>query len=600
MGLFDFLSSETEQKNEYQGTNFAQSQNYDPRAANFGAHGADNYAAGKAQQAQAIDRRTAYQADYGQANQDRQLAMQAREGQQQAAGLMMNRATGAAPSIAGMQAQQDMNRAQAAQASAAASARGPAGLALAQQGAANNTANAQAQISGQAQVNAANERLQAEQAAFGAASGMRGQDYQSQAQAAGQAQFQTGMQMQNRGMNDARAMGYEQMGHQALGQEQQGLLQQQAMLAQSHGQTQQIAAANSAQNAETNKGLFNTMIGAGASAASAIGSMYSDARAKMGAMPLMDGGSGGMMSDVTSKVGLAQLGGFEGGPMRRRMLSGGAGPSDGATIGGTFHTGTSQIGADGGMDTMSGTKWNNRELAGMAKDPSGGLVARGGALAGAGQMLSDDRAKLRDAERQAYLLGRAHQMEGSKDFAYGGRPRDGEEIVDRDPWMSESRRGEVPAEWLSEYMNEGSSRAGLATGMSPHSDRAGGMMRRGSSVEEPREYRSKAGDFYAGQPAMSEMTGQLARGLAPYAYEYKPGFGTDGKKVGPMAQDMAANDVTATAVRKDPRSGLLSIDRDDGLKVALGGVGHLASKQAQQEQLIAELLADRGRPSRRY
>ena len=113
------------------------------------------------------------------------------------------------------------------------------------------------------------------------------------------------------------------------------------------------------------------------------------------------------------------------------------------------------------------------------------------------------------------------------------------------------------------------------------------------------------GSHFAMQPDMagaagSQMTAQLAQGLEPYAYQYKPGFGTPGEKVGPMAQSMASNPVTATAVRQDPGTGLLSIDRDDVLKVALGGVGHLAQKQAQQDQMIAELLADRGRPNRRY
>lgn len=586
MGIFDGVSEFFGTKNEEKAQSFADSKHYNPNAHQFGPNGAAHYNQGRELQAQNIDARGAYLADYNQANQDRANAMAARGQQQQAAGLMMARATGAAPSIAGMQAQQDMQRATAAQASAAAGARGPAAMALAQQNAAANTANMQSQISGQAQINSAQERLAAEQAAFGAMSGMRGQDDASQSLAAQQAQFQAGMQMQNRQANDARAMQYAQMGHQALGQEQQGALQTQNMLAGNQAATNQTNAQVGGQNAGMNAGYLMGTAKMGQGIIQGASQMMSDASVKMGATPI--GGSGSMMSDVTSKVGLANIGGpFDRGPMRQATLGGGSGPSQGHVIGGAFHSGTAQIGPDGGMDTDFGTKWNNAELQGMQRDPTGGMV-------------SDDRAKVRDAERQAYLLGRAHQMEGAKEFAYGGRPREGEEIVDRDPWMSDARRGEVPAEWLSEYMNEGSSRAGLAMGMMPMSDRAGGMMRRGSSVEEPPRFRSQAGDFYAGQPAMSEMTGQLARGLAPYAYEYKPGFGTEGQKVGPMAQDMAANDVTATAVRQDPRSGLLSIDRDDGLKVALGGVGHLASKQAQQEQLIAELLADRGRPNRRF
>lgn len=565
MGLMDGISEFFGTKNEEKAKGFADSEHYNPNAHQFGPGGAGAYNANREAQAAGVDQRGAFQANYAMADQDRANAMAARTGQGQAAGLMMARATGQTPSIAGMQAQQDMQRAVAAQSSAAAGARGPAALALAQQNAAANTANAQSAISGQAQINAANERMQAEQAAFGAMSGMRGQDFSSQAQAANQAQFQAGMQMQNRQANDARAMQYAQMGHQALGQEQQGAVQMQGMLAGNQAATNQTNAQIGGQNAGMNAGLLGGMVGLGQSAAGGIANMMSDARAKQGAIPMGDG----MMSDVTSKTGLAQVGGiFDRGPMMAKTLGGGSGPSQGHVIGGAFHSGTAQIGPDGGMDTDFGTKWNNRELHGMAADPSGGLVARGGPAAGIGTMLSDDRAKVRDAERQAYLLGRAHEMEGSKDFAYGGRPRQGEEIIDRDPWMSDARRAEQRPEWLESFMAD--------------------------------QGRNRAADHYAAQPAMSEMTGQLARGLAPYAYQYKPGFGTEGQKVGPMAQDMASNDVTATAVRRDPQTGLLSIDRDDGLKVALGGVGHLASKQAQQESLIAALLADRERPNRRY
>ena len=52
---------------------------------------------------------------------------------------------------------------------------------------------------------------------------------------------------------------------------------------------------------------------------------------------------------------------------------------------------------------------------------------------------------------------------------------------------------------------------------------------------------------------------------------------------------MAATPATATAIRQDPQTGLMSIDRDDGLKVALGGVGHLAQRQAKTEQELATL-----------
>jgi hypothetical protein len=51
--------------------------------------------------------------------------------------------------------------------------------------------------------------------------------------------------------------------------------------------------------------------------------------------------------------------------------------------------------------------------------------------------------------------------------------------------------------------------------------------------------------------------------------------------VGPMAQNMAANPVTATAIIKDPKTGLLAIDTNKALKVTMGGLADL------QEQVDA-------------
>lgn len=535
MGVFDAVSNFFGTENEEKAKGFETNPYFNANAQKFGPQGALMYDKQKNEQAAAIDQRGAFQADYAAADQSRGNAMAARAGQAQAAGLMMNRAMGQTPSIAGMQAQQDMQRAVAAQSSAAAGARGPAAMALAQQNAAANTANAQSAISGQAQVNAANERLQAENAAYGAMSGMRGQDVGAQAQDANQAQFQAGMQMQNRAANDQRAMQYAQMGHQAMQQEQQGALQMQGYLAGSQANVNTTNAQVGGQNA----GMAAAYLGGTAKLGeAAVGAMSSDARAKYGAQPI--GGGGSMLSDVYTKTGLAQLGG----PGAISPQTGSASPS------------FDKLAPGGGMDVMGSLKAHSDFGTRFQRDPTGGNVA-------GGLMLSDDRAKLRDHERQAYLLGRAHGMERNSDFAYGGAPREGEEIVDRDPWQADSRRAEQRPEWLEGYMHEqggASARAGLATGLAP--------MR-------------------------SEMTGQLARGLAPYAYRYKDGFGTPGEKVGPMAQEMAANDVTATAIRQDPQSGLLGIDRDDGLKVALGGVGHLAQKQAAQEELLRGLLAAR-------
>lgn len=223
---------------------------YNPNASNWGgkAGGLEEYQRNLHNSQMGVEGREAFQANYGRANEWENQNIQARAAQGQAANLMMNRATGATPSIASQQGAIDMQRAQAAQASQAASARGAAGIALAQQNAANNTANAQAQISGQTQINAANERLAAEQAAFGAYSNMRGGDLATQGQVAGQEQFQAQMQQANRQANDQRAMGYEQLKFGSSQAQMGAKMQEQGILAQSHnakeGLQQQTAQAN--------------------------------------------------------------------------------------------------------------------------------------------------------------------------------------------------------------------------------------------------------------------------------------------------------------------------------------------------------------------
>lgn len=167
--------------------------------------------------------------DYTLANQDRYMGYQSRGKQDFAGNMMLARAMGLTPSIANMQAERDAGRLRQQQASAAASARGPGGLAMAQQNSAANMAAGQSNISQSAQIAAANERLAAEQAAHGAFSGQRGQDLQSQAQVAQQSQYQTGVNARQREANDAYdiqrrnlGMGYERLGYDINRAEQEG------------------------------------------------------------------------------------------------------------------------------------------------------------------------------------------------------------------------------------------------------------------------------------------------------------------------------------------------------------------------------------------
>ncbi len=259
----------------------------DPNAYQYGGApgGADEAANRYRQQSEAAQNRQAVQANYTQADQDRAMQQQARQGQATLAGAMQARAMGQTPSIAQMQGDRSMQQVQAAQASQAASARGPAAMALAQQNAANQTANAQGQIAGQTQINAANERMQAEQGAMGAYGSLRGQDLASQGQSAQQGQYNAGLSAQQRQMNDQMTQG---MASNEMGVRNSQLtagMNQQAQNSANFNAAQNINSGVAGQNASTNQAN-------GAGVVSAVGSVagmaaMSDERAKTDVTPLV-------------------------------------------------------------------------------------------------------------------------------------------------------------------------------------------------------------------------------------------------------------------------------------------------------------------------
>jgi hypothetical protein len=186
----------------------------DRTAYNYGGdpNAANDQAAKLAAEANLAQSRQGEQINTGSADAARAQGQETRGQALSMADMMRARAMGQVPSIAGMRANQDMGRVAAEQSSAQASARGPAGMALAQQGAAANTAGAQSAISNAAQINTAQERMQAEQAAYGAYSGLRQGDQAQQGQDFGQSQAQAALNAQQRAQNDAYATNARQQG----------------------------------------------------------------------------------------------------------------------------------------------------------------------------------------------------------------------------------------------------------------------------------------------------------------------------------------------------------------------------------------------------
>jgi hypothetical protein len=272
--------------------------------------GADEAAGRYRGQAEGAQGRQGVQVDFSQADQDRGMAMGARDlslasrdDERGIAAMMAARARGDVPSIAGMRANEDIRQLQQGaalqsqqavqqQASAQAGARGAAGMALAGQGAANNVAQAQGAIgrgtsmamqgiSNQAQINAANERMQAEQGAMGAYGqvrggdmAMRGQDMTSQGMSANQAMGQAGFDDAQRGRNDAMTMGMTANEIAVRNAQMQGGQNYEGQRSANDMTSQGINAGVSGQNAGMNQKNAEGAIGMLRDAAGGVGSLF--------------------------------------------------------------------------------------------------------------------------------------------------------------------------------------------------------------------------------------------------------------------------------------------------------------------------------------
>ncbi len=253
----------------------------DRSAFNYGgsATGAQDAAAKLTDQGIHGQARAGEQIDVNNANQDRAAAGDARGAQLRMADMIAQRAMGRTPSIAGMRADQDMNRAAAEQTSAAASARGPAGLALAQQGAAANTAGAQGAISNSAQINSANERMQAEQNATGAYANLRGGDMQQQGQDFSQSLSQSQLNAAQRAQNDQYQIANQGQAIGVQGMQLGADMNRDAAEQSGHFNAAGLQEQKNAAHDSSVMGWTNTAI-SGASAVVGVAGMVSDERTK--------------------------------------------------------------------------------------------------------------------------------------------------------------------------------------------------------------------------------------------------------------------------------------------------------------------------------
>lgn len=283
MGIGDFVSGVFGSENEFTAT----APELDKNAYQYGGReGAAQEAAEKydGRANRQLEQANAYagqqQHMFNRGNQGLDMSNESRGQQMGVANMMLARARGQTPSIAQMQGDRATQQMTAQQASAAASARGPAALALAQQNAANNTATAQSQIAGQTSIAAAQERLAAEQAAMGAYSNIRGADI-GQAQTA----FGAGAQSGQLGIaSNQNAQGWAGMENQVNAQQLNAQMNYQAQRSANELAAQSINAGVAGQNAQTNQQNAMGVVGMGASVAGSAAS--SDERAKQNIEPL--------------------------------------------------------------------------------------------------------------------------------------------------------------------------------------------------------------------------------------------------------------------------------------------------------------------------
>lgn len=205
--------------------------------------------------------RTAPYVDQTQSQAQWQSANQGGADQTQALGMLWDAANGKTPSVAQQQMQQGLAQSQAAQMSAAQSARGGAGaFAAAQRLAQNNMGAQQQNVVADSSMMRAQEMANARGQLFGALAQKRAQDLQAAGLSYDQAMQQAQLELANRGGNDAsylRLLGMGQAGNMA---------NQQGQLA--YNQLASGAASQNAAGAGQNSAATLAMLAALAGAAS--------------------------------------------------------------------------------------------------------------------------------------------------------------------------------------------------------------------------------------------------------------------------------------------------------------------------------------------
>lgn len=494
--------------------------------------------------------RDAFNAQMGVGNSDRMLQLQALAQQQKSADRYDAMARGEGPSLARALMDTGMNNVRAQQASAAASARGPAGLAMAQQNAAANAANAGQQLAGQMGAVRAQEQLgamqgyaQSVQGIQNAAAGIRGQDYGAAGmynQSRGLSQqgsiAQGQLEANQRAMNDAYQMGMENNRKAVYGAQLGANFEDRAAIDRGH---QVGAGIQSGQDARTDKYL-----GAGASA---VGSMMA-------------------MSDVRNKEDIQDISAGQtvgrGLQYAGSSLSGQALPPMAPTRAHSSASGPS-VPKSSDAPKVSDDTFNMANAAQQptpirlntqGMDMNGNVVMDPSAQASLAAAVQD-RERFQMQDPNAYLNNQVMQ---SDPVTYGNP-------------MSSAYQLDVPKYAVSDE----------------NSKRKINLLSAALMKADAEKMAASQGAMYGSpSPVRAESPVQHAlQNLNPYAFNYKPGIGENPNQrhVGVMAQDLEKTPVGSTVVRDTPQGKVI-----DGKGTMMLSLAAAADLQKQVDKLKAE------------
>lgn len=546
--------------------------------------------ANNAQQRQGVN------VDYGAANRDSANAQGVRGNQSEAMGLMRARAMGQVPSIAQQAAARQYGQAMAAQSSMAAGARGAAGLAMAQRGAAGNYAQQAGNIAGQEQIATGQERLAAEGAYMGAATGIRAQDYTSQGLNAQQSQYQANLTNAQRQQNDAYALGlgqqgiaYNKMGQDVYTQQLNARLQNKSIDAGVRSDTN-AHAYDSEKNTQAWLGVSDSEAKEPASldapapapdptATAAKPGQYSASVDAGDPAKKRDDSKDFSAKDVSGAMPFKENGGFAGAIKTMAMMASDSKAKAPSSWSALYKTISTPKANDNNANYVVGLPAVDFIHEQASLEPHSEPESRFNPRLSSNRPppSQDDAVAAAEARAMARAAMRAQKQPSLEDKASALQ----REVNARNEGLAASKAAVHEDEQRSPYVL-----SGMSTKMPAEDTITSGM-----SVKQP------AGDMVVSDPAAKslgrfkpppeKMMEDANRNLEGSAYAYKAGMVPADQKpgetnVGPMADRMATNPVTATAVKQDPESGLLMLDRDKALKVAMSGV---ASLQGQLDKL---------------